>query len=159
MITYKGIKGGTVETIVYDATTPLTWNTGAGTGTVNTAFPVTVSVDSIAGASEDQDANTTETIDLTNFDTMIIDVTYQISADGLGDSNIGDMEITVDGNQVFSFDIEADFSFRNDRFVLDISALSVSGIINIGIGANNRDVSNGTTTLTLNEMKLINRAI
>jgi hypothetical protein len=159
MITYKGIKGGTVETIVYDATTPLTWNTGAGTGAVNTAFPVTVSVNSDNGSNESQNANTTETIDLTNFDTMIIDVNYAIDATGTGASNLGVVEILVDGNSVFDFDIEANFGTRNDRFVLDISALSVSGVITIDVTANGRDTDDGTTILTLNEMKLINRAI
>jgi hypothetical protein len=155
----KTITGGTAELIIYDATHPLTWNDGGGDGTVNPAFPVNVTVPTNAGVSADEDAFTTESIDLTNFDTMIIDISYEIDADNSGEVNAGDIIITVDGNSVFDFTMSANFSTRNDRFVLDISALSVSGIINISIGANGFGSANGDTSITLHEMKLINRAI
>jgi hypothetical protein len=155
----KTITGGTAELIIYDATHPLTWNDGGGEGTVNPAFPVNVTVPSNGGVSADEDAFTTESIDLTDFDTMIIDISYEIDADNSGDTNSGDIIITVDGNTVFNFTMNANFSTRNDRFVLDISALSVNGIINISVGANGLGTDSGDTSITLNEMKLINRAI
>jgi hypothetical protein len=152
--------GGNIENVVYSSTVPLTWNEGAGTGVVTLTYPVDNAVGTTAGSSEDQNVFTTESIDLTNFDTMIIDVTYQILAtSSAADSNIGQIDISVDGNTVFSFDVEANFGSRTDRFELDISALSVNGIITIDVGANGRDAANGETRLILNEMKLINRAI
>jgi hypothetical protein len=90
---------------------------------------------------------------------MIIDISYEIDADNSGDTNSGDIIITVDGNTVFNFTMNANFSTRNDRFVLDISALSVNGIINISVGANGLGTDSGDTSITLHEMKLINRAI
>ena len=155
----RTITGGTAELVVYSSTVPLTWTNPGGDGTVNAAFPVTVTVNSVGGSIADQDANSTETIDLTNFDTMIIDVDYQIDAPSSTENNIGNLEIKVDGNTVFSYLVNANFETRNDRFVLDISALSVSGIINIFISANGIGTDDGDTSLQLNEMKLINRAI
>ena len=151
--------GGNIETIIYDSTHPLTWNDAGGGGTVTVSYPVTVTVPTNGGVSADDDAFTTESIDLTNFDTMIIDINYEIDADFSGEVNAGDIIITVGGNSVFNFTMQANFTTRNDRFVLDISALSVSGIINISVGANGFGSADGDTTLTLNEMKLINRAI
>jgi hypothetical protein len=151
--------GGNIENVVYSSTVPLTWNEGAGTGVVQLTYPVRNAVGTAGGVSATQNVFTTESIDLTNFDTMIIDIDYQILANAVGDSNIGSIEISVDGNLVFSFNIEANFTNRNDRFVLDISALSVDGIITIDVIANGRDLADGETSITLNEMKLINRAI
>jgi hypothetical protein len=151
--------GGTGQKIIYDATHPLTWNDGGGTGTVNASYPVSVAVDTTAGVAEDQTATTTETIDLTDFDTMIVDVSYQIDCDDSGVTNSGDIDFRVDGNIVFDITMAANFSTRNDRFILDISALNVSGVIAIHVGANGFGSADGDTSVTLNEMKLINRAI
>jgi hypothetical protein len=151
--------GGNIETIIYDSTHPLTWVDGGGDGTVNAAFPVTVAVNSVSGVEGSQDANSTETIDLTDFDTMIVDVDYQIDATGTTENNLGTLFIKVDGSTVFSFFVNANFETRNDRFVLDISALSANGIINIFVSANGIGTDDADSSLQLNEMKLINRAI
>ena len=157
----KTITGGIGELVIYDSVTPLTWSAGAGTGTVNTAFPVTVFVEAISGNVGNQIATTAETVDLTIFNTLIVDADLTIDVTTVGDvANDGEIIIKVDSTPVFSFIQRMDQMIaENFRFVVDISALSLNGVLEIDIETHATGVQTGETEIILNELKLISQAI
>ena len=153
--------GGIVENVVYDASNDLTWSAGAGTGTVNTAFPVTVFVSETGGGIANQIATTSESVDLSKFNTLIVDADLTINVVGAPlQINEGEIIIKIYGTPVFSFIQDMDNMIdQNFRFVVDISALSLNGIVEIEIETNGFTVSEAETKIILNELKLINKAI
>lgn len=153
--------GGLVENVVYDASNDLTWSAGAGTGTVNAAFPVTVFVEAISGNVGNQIATTSESVDLSKFNTLIVDANLTIDVTSVTDEiNLGEIIIKVDGTSVFSFIQQMNNMIdSNFRFVVDISSLSLNGVIEIEIEANATSVFTAETEIILNELKLINKAV